>query len=212
VGGYFCDIRKCRGRFAKWPVTGAADRYEIGLTCGWERSASLIADPAVGDVCTRGSSGGRKSGSSTSDPRAHIAHAREQWRARPWTSVVDLIHGFTVHQLHKGEGLRDLGHRFHDLWLRTHARGRQRRTGSSRRRRVRRVKTKKAQRRTSPATRSFGGQHWPAAGNLWWRRLREMEGCGAQADAEKEAHRARARSIYRREGGEASGGRGGDCQ
>jgi hypothetical protein len=56
-------------------------------------------------------------------------------------------------------------------------------TGSSRRRLVRRVKTKKAQRRTSPATTSFGGQHWPAVGNLWWRRLHEMEGCGAQADA-----------------------------
>jgi hypothetical protein len=34
-----------------------------------------------------------------------------------------------------------------------------------------------------------------ATGNLWWRRLHEMEGCGAQANAEKEALRARTRSI-----------------
>jgi hypothetical protein len=42
--------------------------------------------------------------------------------------------------------------------------------------------------------------------------LHEMEGCGAQADAEKEALRARTRSKYKREGGETSGDRGGDCQ
>jgi hypothetical protein len=47
VGGHICDIRKCKALFAKWPVTGTVDRYEIGLTCGWERSAPSILDRAA---------------------------------------------------------------------------------------------------------------------------------------------------------------------
>jgi hypothetical protein len=41
---------------------------------------------------------------------------------------------------------------------------------------------------TSPmATRSFGGQQWPAAGNsLGGGACARVEGCGVQADAEKE--------------------------
>jgi hypothetical protein len=45
VEGHLCNIGKGRVLFVK---TMAADRYEIGLTHGRERSAPLIADPAVG--------------------------------------------------------------------------------------------------------------------------------------------------------------------
>jgi hypothetical protein len=64
---------------------------------------------------------------------AHVAHAREQRWAGLWTGVVDLVHGFTVHRLHKGEGLRVLGHRFHDVRLRCSTGGGSAASGGARR-------------------------------------------------------------------------------
>jgi hypothetical protein len=58
---------------------------------------------------------------------------REEAAAGAWTGAVDLVHGFTVHRLHKGEELRDLGHRFHDLRLRCSTSGGMAASGGARR-------------------------------------------------------------------------------
>jgi hypothetical protein len=44
-----------------------------------------------------------------------------------------------------------------------------------------------------------------AAGSLWWQRLREMVGCGAQVDAAKEVQRLELEFYREGKGGESGG-------
>jgi hypothetical protein len=72
------------------------------------------------------------------------------------------------------------------------------------------VKEKKGERvrSTPPTVGCFGGQQWPAAGNSLGGGTRaRVEGCGVQADAEKEAQGLKL-GFYREGKGGESGGRG----
>jgi hypothetical protein len=88
----------------------------------------------AGVVSTRGSSGGRKSGSSRADPRAHVAHAREQRRARPWTRAVGLVHRSIVDRGQGGLPRSNLRRRFKIGRLRWHTSGHTAVDGSAQRR------------------------------------------------------------------------------